>query len=637
MRAPIVSIFAALILLTAVTALAYLTDTAIYSPPADYLSPQLPPQGVTYTDPVFNQSGPPDWLMRFSDAANTPRADGVAGNLKWASHEYATTSPFNADNTRVLLIHQAYYGLYSANGTLIRQLVPVCASCAPRWSRTDRDVFYYFRGRQVYSYNQNTNVSTALGPQLPYDQVFYKGEDDICFDGEHRIGFGRRGGSYYIYIFSVNTGTVVSEYLIGNSTDYANIDSAEIAPNDIVIVSFVANDRNDTKSFNKGVWAFTIDLHPLWQLHSAPGHHDLGRDVDGTPILVITNSGSFHPLPGCQNGIEKISIPNPATRQCLLSLHWTLAVHVSMPDSGWFAYVSTYAPSDPWYGSMSRKQELFPRLSYSGAPWTTDQNSAYSGGRAVWSDNDASRVTYFFYGTEVRWIGYKDPASGIADVTLDGQTQSVDLYSSAPEAQSPVYVRQNLPTGFHNLAIDVTNRKNAASSGFKVTIDAIEDNPPWTTYTNEILMVRLDGGEVRRLAQHRSRPYNTYNYTPRASVSRDGSLIMVASNYGLPVDGYTSYVDAYLMALSSATLGWNSSATTAAAARTQLMPEPFIPTICGDQEIGRCFTTISTRRMNAVRRMSRMGRDRTGRENGQGQNGQGQNGQGQNGQGQNEQ
>ena len=102
-------------------------------------------------------------MMRFSNATNTPRTDGVPGNLRWASHEYATTAPFNADNTRVLLIHQAYYGLYSTNGTLIRQLVQVCASCAPRWSRTDLgDVFYYFKGKQVYSYNQNTNVSTAL-------------------------------------------------------------------------------------------------------------------------------------------------------------------------------------------------------------------------------------------------------------------------------------------------------------------------------------------------------------------------------------------------------------------------------------------------------------------------------------------
>jgi hypothetical protein len=254
-----------------------------------------------------------------------------------------------------------------------------------------------------------------------------------------------------------------------------------------------------------------------------------------------------------------------------------------MADNAEWAFVSTYAPSDPWYGSLSRKQELFPRLTYSPAPWTFDQNPAHSGGGAVWSDNDASRVTYFFYGAQVQWIAYKDSASGIADVTLDGQTQSVDLYSSAPAAQSVVYVQQNLPIGFHNLAIKVTNRKNAASSGYKIWIDAVEDNPPWTTYTNEILMARLDGGEVRLLAHHRSRPYNTYNYTPRASVSRDGSLVMFASNYGLPVDGYTSYVDAFLISLNPGTLRWSSSTksgTTYGKRSGRSAPpieEPFIP------------------------------------------------------------
>ena len=252
----------------------------------------------------------------------------------------------------------------------------------------------------------------------------------------------------------------------------------------------------------------------------------------------------------------------------------------------------------------------------------------------MWSDNDASRVTYFFYGSQVRWIAYKDPASGIADVTLDGQTQSVDLYSSTPAAQSPVYVRQNLPLGFHNLAIDVTNRKNPASSGYKVWIDAVEDDPPWTTYTDEILMVRLDGGEVRRLAHHRSRPYNTYNYTPRASVSRDASLVMFASNYGLPVDGYTSYVDAYLMGLNPETLRWNSTATTAAAARAaQLMPEPFIPNdMRGLRDRPVLYDYLYP--ANERRPPNEQGQNGQG-QNGQGQNGQGQNGQGQNGQGQN--
>jgi hypothetical protein len=217
-----------------------------------------------------------------------------------------------------------------------------------------------------------------------------------------------------------------------------------------------------------------------------------------------------------------------------------------MADQNGFAVVSTYAPTDPWYGSMSRKEELFPRISASGAAWNIDVNPAHSQGKARWSDSDPARISYVFYGTQVRWIAYKDPSSGIAEITVDGQLSTVDLYSNPPAAQSVVYTRQNLPAGFHTLTIDVTNRKNALSSGYKVWIDAIEDDPPWMPYTNEILMVRLDGSEVRRLAHHRSRPFNTYNFFPRASVSRDGRRLAFASNFGLPVQTYTSYVDTYL-------------------------------------------------------------------------------------------
>lgn len=73
----------------------------------------------------------------------------------------------------------------------------------------------------------------------------------------------------------------------------------------------------------------------------------------------------------------------------------------------------------------------------------------------------------------------------------------------------------------------------------------------WPAYTNEIYQVLLDGSEIRRLAHHRSRPHNGYNYTPRATVSRDGARLVYSSNYSLQaIDGApTEYSDAYLMAV----------------------------------------------------------------------------------------
>ena len=70
----------------------------------------------------------------------------------------------------------------------------------------------------------------------------------------------------------------------------------------------------------------------------------------------------------------------------------------------------------------------------------------------------------------------------------------------------------------------------------------------WPAYTNEVLEVMLDGSEVRRFAHHRSRPYNSYNYTPRATVSRDGAKVLYSSNFGLQkiAGAPTEYADTYL-------------------------------------------------------------------------------------------
>jgi hypothetical protein len=60
--------------------------------------------------------------------------------------------------------------------------------------------------------------------------------------------------------------------------------------------------------------------------------------------------------------------------------------------------------------------------------------------------------------------------------------------------------------------------------------------------------VKLDGAEVRRIAHHRSRPFDSYNYMPRVTASRDGSRIIFTSNYGLK-SGDRKYTDAYLVVL----------------------------------------------------------------------------------------
>ena len=77
------------------------------------------------------------------------------------------------------------------------------------------------------------------------------------------------------------------------------------------------------------------------------------------------------------------------------------------------------------------------------------------------------------------------------------------------------------------------------------------DSAGWKPYTNEILQIKLDGSSVIRLAHHRSRALNSYNWEPKVSVSRDGSELLFASDFDLQViDGSPAdYGDTYLLVL----------------------------------------------------------------------------------------
>jgi hypothetical protein len=69
----------------------------------------------------------------------------------------------------------------------------------------------------------------------------------------------------------------------------------------------------------------------------------------------------------------------------------------------------------------------------------------------------------------------------------------------------------------------------------------------WTTFTNEIIQVKLDGTVVRRLAHHRARLTEEWFNQPIASVSRDGKRLVFQSNFGYGRYDLTQYNDVYLI------------------------------------------------------------------------------------------
>src|SRR5207237_7936614 len=78
--------------------------------------------------------------------------------------------------------------------------------------------------------------------------------------------------------------------------------------------------------------------------------------------------------------------------------------------------------------------------------WYPIAKPFFSGGSAVEANAPGARATFSFTGSGVRWLGYRDRWSGIANVYLDGVLQrQVDTYSASAQAQAVVFSATGLP------------------------------------------------------------------------------------------------------------------------------------------------------------------------------------------------
>jgi hypothetical protein len=69
----------------------------------------------------------------------------------------------------------------------------------------------------------------------------------------------------------------------------------------------------------------------------------------------------------------------------------------------------------------------------------------------------------------------------------------------------------------------------------------------WRHFYEELVLVKIDGSAVYRLAHHRSRSAEYYWAQSRASLSRDGRYVVFDSNMGIRHSGVSDYADVYLI------------------------------------------------------------------------------------------
>ena len=296
--------------------------------PPDYNTFQPPAVGGTYVDPVFGST-----VKRISNALATSNADR-GGNLTWITDEYSTMSPFNSDNSRILLVHQSYFGLYDGNGVYIRDLpLDISSSSEPKWSRMDNHTIYHVHGNQLKTYDISSGAMNIVHTFSEYSVISGKGESDISSDGDH---FVFAGDGRYVFVYRISTGTKSAVLDTGGR----GFDSLYITPNNNVTIAW---NQSGTVRYT-GIEMFDSDMNFQKQLARAGGHMDVTLDTNGNEVLVWTNSND--PQPICNNAIVKIRLAD-GQQTCLVSFDWSLAVHISAPDNSGFVYVETYAPGNP--------------------------------------------------------------------------------------------------------------------------------------------------------------------------------------------------------------------------------------------------------------------------------------------------
>src|SRR6185503_11025908 len=147
---------------------------------------------------------------------------------------------------------------------------------------------------------------------------------------------------------------------------------------------------------------------------------------------------------------------------------------------------------------VSHLQETDPDVVYSGS-WTQDDSASWSGGGvaslpdppvggARFTQTAGAKVTLKFRGTSITWQSGRGPDFGIATVQLDGGAPvDVDSYSSTPKFQEVLFKATGLADATHTLTITATGRKNDASTGTKIVVDAFDVTTPGRRFQEDDL------------------------------------------------------------------------------------------------------------------------------------------------------
>lgn len=157
---------------------------------------------------------------------------------------------------------------------------------------------------------------------------------------------------------------------------------------------------------------------------------------------------------------------------------------------------------------VSHLQETDPDVVFSAGWVQADPGFAWSGGGvftapdppvggARVTETPGAKATLTFRGTAISWSGARMPSGGIASVSVDdGVASEVDTYSPTNKIQDIVFTATGLADAMHTLTIEATGRKNAASTGAQIVVDAFDVTTPGRRFEERHAAVTYSGDWV---------------------------------------------------------------------------------------------------------------------------------------------
>jgi peptidoglycan/xylan/chitin deacetylase (PgdA/CDA1 family) len=213
--------------------------------------------------------------------------------------------------------------------------------------------------------------------------------------------------------------------------------------------------------------------HLAWYAKRAPWYGKAQVSLDGGAPVLVDLYGSYDSYKQRVYGTGRLE-DGPHT----LSIYWTgqnnsasIGTRIAVDTFDLFGAPS---PADVAPAILWRYQQSDPRLTYLGS-WSTSSTWSASGGSLCSTGSTGASILVHFTGTSVGLLAKTAPWYGKALVSLDGgPEEEVDFYSAAQFYKRSVYETTGLSEGSHTLIIKCMGIKNPASSGYAISLDALD-------------------------------------------------------------------------------------------------------------------------------------------------------------------